>query len=128
MNLALLSETFAICRLSPDQGVPQWIWQKKASLLSITYTADELSIVCEQTLPRSGVQYEGGWRAIRVQGPLDFSLTGILVALAAPLAAAHIPIFALSTFDTDYILLKEENVVRARDVLEEQGHVFAEMW
>lgn len=124
MRLTLLPETFAVCRLSPEQDVPQWVWQNKATLLSVTYTTDELSIVCPQTLPPSGVQYEGSWKAIRIQGPLDFSLTGILVALAAPLAAAHIPIFALSTFDTDYILIKEEYSERARGVLEENGNVF----
>ncbi len=124
MRLTLLPETFTICRLSPEQDVPQWVWQNRATLLSITYTADELSIVCPQALPPSGVQYEGSWKAIRIQGPLDFSLTGILVALAAPLAAAHIPIFALSTFDTDYILIQEQYSEQARGVLEESGNVF----
>ena len=124
MKLTLLSETFSVCRLAPEQDVPQWVWQNKAALLSVTYTADELSIVCPQSLLSSGVQYEGSWKAIRIQGPLDFSLTGILVALAAPLAAAYIPIFALSTFDTDYILIKEEYSERARSVLEENGNVF----
>ncbi len=124
MKLTFLADTFAVCRLPPDQSVPQWVWQNKATLLSVTYTADELSIVCPQSLPPSDVQYEGSWKAIRIQGPLDFSLTGILVALAAPLAVAHIPIFALSTFDTDYILVKEENSERARGVLEEDGHIF----
>jgi len=124
MRLTLLSETFVVCRLSPEQDVPQWVWRNRATLLSVTYTADELSIVCPQSLLSSGVQYEGSWKAIRIQGPLDFSLTGILVALAAPLAAAHIPIFALSTFDTDYILIQEQYSERARSVLEENGNVF----
>ena len=124
MRLTVLPETFAVCRLSPEQAIPQWVWQDKATLLSITYTNDELSIVCPQSLSPSGVQYEGSWKAIRIQGPLDFSLTGILVALAAPLAAARIPIFALSTFDTDYILIQEEYSERARSVLEENGNVF----
>jgi hypothetical protein len=123
LELTLLHDTFTICRLSPEQDVPPWVWQNRATLLSITYTADELSIVCPQSLPPSGVQYEGSWKAIRIQGPLDFSLTGILVALAAPLAAAHIPIFALSTFDTDYILIQEQYSEQARGVLEENGHV-----
>jgi hypothetical protein len=124
LELSLLHDTFAVCRLSPEQDVPAWVWQNKAALLSVTYTADELSIVCPQSLLSSGVQCEGSWKAIRIQGPLDFSLTGILVALAAPLAAAHIPIFALSTFDTDYILIKKEYSERARSVLEENGNVF----
>jgi uncharacterized protein len=124
MNLTFLPETFVVCRLAPEQEVPQWAWQNKTALLSVTYTADELSIVCLQSLPPFEVQCEGSWKAIKIQGQLDFSLTGILVALAAPLAAAHIPIFALSTFDTDYLLIKEEDSERARDVLEEHGNKF----
>jgi hypothetical protein len=92
--------------------------------LKIPYTSDELSLVYLQTVVPSGVQYEGSWKAIKVNGPLDFSLTGILVALAAPLADASIPIFALSTFDTDYLLLQEKRLARAKLVLVQNGHVF----
>ena len=123
MQLILLPDTFAICRLSPTQDIPQWAQYNK-TLLSITYTADELSLVCLQSAVPSGVQYEGSWKVIKVHGPLDFSLTGILVALAAPLAAASIPIFAISTFDTDYLLLKEEHITQAKLVFEQNGHVF----
>lgn len=123
MKLSIMPDTFAVCRLPPTQDIPQWALQNK-TLLSITYTADELSLVCSQLDVPCGVQYEGSWKAIKVQGPLDFSLTGILVALAAPLAAASISIFAFSTFDTDYLLLKEEHVVQAKNVLEQNGHVF----
>jgi hypothetical protein len=123
MKLTILPATFAICRLSPTDDIPQWALQNK-TLLSITYTADELSLVCLQSVAPIGVQYEGSWKAIKVQGPLDFSLTGILVALAVPLAAAQIPIFALSTFDTDYLLLQEEHLVPAKTVLEQNGHLF----
>jgi uncharacterized protein len=123
MKLTLLPETFAICRLLPADDIPPWVYHNK-TLLSITYTADELSLVCSQAVVPVGVQYEGSWKAIKVRGPLDFSLTGILVALAAPLAAASIPIFALSTFDTDYLLLKEEHIIQAKRVLEQNGHIF----
>jgi hypothetical protein len=123
MKLAILPDALAVCRLSPSADIPQWALQNK-TLLSITYTSDELSLVCLQAMVPGGVQYGGSWRAIKVQGPLDFSLTGILVALAAPLAAAHIPIFALSTFDTDYLLLQEEYLSQAKTVLEQNGHQF----
>jgi hypothetical protein len=123
MQLALLLDTLAVCRLSPSADIPQWALQNK-TLLSITYTSDELSLVCLEEMVPGGVQYERSWRAIKVQGPLDFSLTGILVALAAPLAAVHIPIFALSTFDTDYLLLQEEYLSQAKTVLEQNGHQF----
>jgi hypothetical protein len=123
MKLMMLPDTFAVCRLSPTTDIPQWVLQSRA-LLSITYTSDELSLVCLEAMVPHGVQYRGGWRAIKVQGPLDFSLTGILVALAAPLAAANIPIFALSTFDTDYLLLQDEHLRQAEGVLEQSGHDF----
>jgi len=123
MKLILLPDTFAVCRLSPSADIPQWALQNR-TLLSITYTSDELSLVCLEEMVPSSVQYEGSWRAIKVQGPLDFSLTGILVALATPLAAAHIPIFALSTFDTDYLLLQEEHLSQAKIVLTQSGHQF----
>ncbi len=125
MKITILPEKFAICRLSPTDDIPQWARQSK-TLLSITYTRDELSLVCSQSSVPSGVQYEGSWKAIKVHGPLDFSLTGILVALAAPLADASISIFALSTFDTDYLLLPEKHLARAKLVLVQNNHLFVE--
>jgi uncharacterized protein len=68
------------------------------------------------------VRAEGGWRCLKVQGPLDFALTGILAALTAPLAAAGIAVFAVSTYDTDYLLLKAENLHRAAEALRGAGH------
>ncbi len=123
MNLVLLSQPLAVCRLSPQQDIPAWVLQQR-SLLSITYTHDELSIVCPASSVPAETQSEKYWQAIKVQGPLDFSLTGILSTLAAPLAMEHIPIFVISTFDTDYILVKEQDVEHARTVLEEHGHIF----
>ena len=123
MKLTILPDTFAVCRLSPTVDIPQWVLESRG-LLSITYTSDELSLVCLEEMVPGGVQYRGSWRAIKVQGPLDFSLTGILVALAAPLAEANIPIFALSTFDTDYLLLQDEHLRQAEEVLERNGHEF----
>lgn len=123
-NVALfkrLPGTLAICRLSPNQEIPPWVW-KNRTFLSVTCTADELSIVCPDSAVPADVQCEKGWGAIKVQGPLDFSLTGILVSLAGSLAASSIPIFAVSTFDTDYILVKEQNLLQAKEVLERNGH------
>lgn|SRR5579883_2251826 len=123
MNLSHLPGTFAVCRLAPDAEVPAWAWRDR-SLLSITFTQDELSIVCPTASVPVGVRSEQSWSAIKVEGPLDFSLTGILSALAAPLAAAGISLFAISTFDTDYLLVKEPQLARARQVLQEAGHTF----
>lgn len=123
MKLTVLIDHLAVCRLLPSQDVPAWVWQDR-TLLSVTYTADELSIVCAGNAVPDDVQCERNWRALKVQGLLDFSLTGILAALASPLAAAGIAIFALSTYDTDYILLKELALQQAIEVLRQHGHVF----
>ncbi len=123
MKLSILPGSFAICRLSPDSEVPGWVWENK-TLLSVTYTEDELSIVCQSSLVLSHIRAEMGWVAIKVQGPLDFSLTGVLAGLAGQLAAGGVSIFAISTFDTDYMLVKEQDVLQAKMILERNGHVF----
>jgi hypothetical protein len=124
VHLKLLPEVLAVCQLAPEAAIPSWVWQSSKSLLSISYSLDELSVICEARVVPEGVRCEPGWRAIKVQGPLDFSLTGILAALATPLALSGIPIFAISTFDTDYILVKEAQIKQAQQVLEQAGHTF----
>jgi len=123
MQLVLLSPRMAVCRLAPDAEIPAWALQQR-SLVSITYTGDELSIVCSAHGVPTNIRCEKDWKAIKVQGPLDFSLTGILASLATPLAAEGIPLFAISTFDTDYILVKEQNVEHAIATLKQHGHTF----
>lgn len=124
LDLSILPETFAICRLEPAQALPEWA--AAGALRSATRTPDELSIVCRDDAVPPGVSANRGWRAIVVAGTLDFKLTGILVSLAAPLADAGIPIFALSTHDTDYVLVKEETIGRAVEALVAAGHRFFE--
>ena len=121
MHLTLLPGRLAICRLPADAPVPGWT-PTAGSLLSITRTADELSVVCDEARVTVEVVAERGWRALRVTGPLDFALTGVLAALAAPLAAAGVSIFALSTYDTDYVLVREADVERAVAALAHAGH------
>lgn len=123
MMLSILPGSFAVCRLSPDNEVPGWVWESK-TFLSITYTEDELSIVCQSSLVPSHIHSETGWAAIKVQGPLDFSLTGVLAALSSLLAAGGVSIFAISTFDTDYMLVKERDILQAKMILEGDGHSF----
>ena len=125
MRLALLPERFAICRLPSQQPVPSW-FHFRGELTSITYTSDECSIVCQEDIVPQDVHCERGWKAIKVIGPLDFSLTGVLATLATPLANAHIPLFALSTFDTDYLLIKENFVIDAQETLNQSGHEFVD--
>ena len=120
LTLSILPDTLSICRLDPNERVPDWA--DAPSFVSITRTADELSIVClEQAVP-VGVNANRGWRCLKVESPLDLSLTGILTSLTGPLAEARIGIFAISTFDTDYLLVKEQALPDAIAALGKAGH------
>ncbi len=112
LKLHVLPEVLAICRLASDAALPDWI-DTSAGFLTISRTADELSLVCEQERVPERVRAELGWRAFKVEGPLDFALTGILAALTNPLADAGISVFAISTFETDYLLVREDELARA---------------
>ncbi len=120
MTLGSLDGLFAVCRLSADAPLPAWA--AAGSFVSITRTLDELSIVCRGEHVPDGVRCEPGWRCLRVAGPLDFTLAGVLASLLAPLADAGIPVFVVSTFDTDYLLVKEDRLDAAVDVLQSAGH------
>jgi hypothetical protein len=89
----------------------------------ITRTADELSVVCAEEHVPSGVQAEDGWNCIQLQGPFPFEMTGVLTSILNPLAAAGIGVFAMSTFDTDYVLVKADRLQAAQDALRLAGHV-----
>lgn len=116
LTLSVSPTPLAIVRLDASSPIPTWA-TKGDEFFSITKTKDELSIVCNEALVPSNVKVEKGWRYLKVEGPLDFGLTGILSSLAAPLAEAKISIFAVSTFDTDYLLIKKENLDRAIQIL-----------
>lgn len=117
--LILLSERFAVCRLSPDAADPDWA--RFSELLCVTRTRSELSIICAERLVPPEVRAQRGFRALMVQGQLDFSLTGILASIAVPLARAGVSIFALSTFDTDYVLVGDDSLGRAVEALTQVG-------
>jgi hypothetical protein len=123
LNLSLLNDTLAVMRLDPEADFPA-AWLPGCELLAMVRTAEELSIVCREDLVPSGSAVETGWRAIKVEGPLDFSLVGVLAALAAPLAQAGVSIFAISTFNTDYILVKQTHLEAAIQALAAAGHNF----
>ena len=120
LRLLLLPETLAICRLDKDAPIPKWAL--KGVFFSVTRTMEELSVVCPQIQVPAVMKREEGWRCIKVRGPLDFSLTGILASLTTPLAKAGISVFAISTYDTDYLLVKEENLEKAIEILVKKGH------
>jgi len=116
MDLTVLPEPLAICRLPPTDRIPSWALEEHESLVSITRTPEELSIVCpEEAVPPDVEQVEDGWRALKVPGPIPFETTGVMASIAQPLAAAGLTLFAVSTYDTDYILVKE--LERALEVL-----------
>jgi hypothetical protein len=110
---------FAICRLAPEDPIPDWV---QGVFISITRTADELSIVCPLEYVPSNVLHSGDWRAFQVVGPLDFNLTGVMASLARPLAEAGVTIFAFSTYDTDYVFVRQRDLKRAVQGLAREGH------
>jgi hypothetical protein len=118
--LKVLPDTFAVVRLNPDDVLPSWFQPK--GFRTVSWTAEELSILCEQAMVPADVSAERDWRCLMLQGPFPFELTGILLAVLAPLAEAGIGIFALSTFDTDYVLVKEAALESALDALRRSGH------
>ena len=120
LDLTLLEDELAVCHLDPDEEIPAWI--AGGGLWCITRSEEELSLVCAFEQVPDDVRMEGPWRALKVAGPLDFALTGVVASLAVPLADAGIPIFPLSTFDTDYVLVKVENLDAAVVALRAAGH------
>jgi hypothetical protein len=120
LTLSVQPGRFAICRLAPTSKIPDWAMQ--GAFFALVRTAEELSIVCEETLAPESIQSENGWRTLKVEGPLDFSLTGILADLSGILAKARISIFAISTYDTDYLLVKDTSIKPAITALRESGY------
>lgn len=121
MDLAVEDGLLAICRLPPGTATPAWAARARR-FLTISRTAEELSITADAEVVPPEAHCARGYRAIRVQGALAFDLVGVLVSIAAPLAEAGISIFNISTYDTDYILVKTADLARAVVALERAGH------
>lgn len=121
LDLLLLPEELALCRLEPDEPPPEW---SRGGFVATVRTDEELSVVCPAAAVPAGVKASAGWRAFRVAGTLDLSLTGVLAALLGPLERAEIPIFAISSFDTDHVLVPGDRVDEARAALASAGHRF----
>ncbi len=126
LSLVPAEGAYAVCRLDTDAPLPGWV--AGGPFVSITRTADELSVVCREEAVPDGVHCERGWRCLRVAGTLDFSLVGALAALLGPLAEAGVGAFAVSTFDTDYLLVKATAFERAVAVLRQAGHAAKWAW
>lgn len=120
LALTVLDGRLAICRLPPASPVPEWA--TRGAITSITRTPAELSIVCAEEAVPADVPHRAGWACLQVAGPLAFSLTGILAGLSTALAAAGVSVFAVSTFDTDYLLVPASRLEEAVAALAAAGH------
>ncbi len=124
LALTLLTTHLAVCRLDPAAVVPPWV--ATGEFTSVTRTADELSIVCAESAVPEGVRCEKGWRALKLEGPFDFSQVGILLAIAEPLAQAGVVLLAIGTYDTDYVLVRQAQLEQAVAALRTSGHTVRE--
>jgi hypothetical protein len=120
VKLAVVEGEFGVARLLAHDPVPGWA--HVGSITSWTRTTDELSVVCAAGAIPPGVPAERGWRCLRIVGPLDFSLTGILASILGPLAAAKVSVFTLSTYETDYVLVRVPSLAEAIECLRAAGH------
>ncbi len=121
LSLQVLDGHYGIVQLEPSSPIP--VWASQGDFFSITKTKDELSLVCHQDLISDVVRSDKGWRLFKIQGPFAFDQVGILNTITAILADNKIGLFALSTFDTDYLLVKAPDLDRAIDALRKAGQI-----
>ena len=119
-HLILFPDRYAICRLEPGDSLPPWI--NHEGFLSITHTTEELSIVCQEAIIPPAIPCQAGWHMLKFEGTFDFSQTGVLASVTLPLAEAGISILAISTYNTDYVLIQTGQLEQAIQVLQEAGH------
>ncbi|MEK9134971.1 MAG: ACT domain-containing protein [Patescibacteria group bacterium] len=116
LALSILPDKIGICHLDKNSPIPEWA-QGESNFTSVTRTLNELSIILPQEKIPAGILAENDWRVFKVQGPLGFSLTGIVASLAKPLSDAEISIFYVSTYETDYLLVEDKNLAKAKEIL-----------
>jgi hypothetical protein len=122
LQLTILESLYTIHRFPPNHEIPEQVYESE--FYSISKSEEELSVVCRSSIQLNSEKSEVGWACIKIIGPLDFSITGILAEISAVLAKSEISIFAISTFDTDYILVKSEKLPFAKKALLESGCTF----
>ena len=120
LNLSLLEGRFAVAQLEANADIPAWAFQ--GEFFTVSRSSEELSIVCLESNVPNGLRLERGWACLKLQGPFEFSMTGILLSVLEPLAKAQVGIFAISTFNTDYVLVKNGLLETAIVALESVGH------
>lgn len=124
LTLTVLPDFVGVCKLDSDLSIPAWAYQ--GEFFSITKTAEELSIVCDEANIPGNLVCERGWKVLKVEGVLDFSLVGIIASITTVLAKEDLGIFAISTYNTDYILVKNKDLNCAVTALRNEGHVIIE--
>lgn len=124
-RFSLLPEAYSVVQLEAAKPVPAWAVSANG-FVCITRTPDELSIVCPASGVPLSVRAEGGWRVLKLHGPFPFDAVGVLASFAAPLARAEVSVFAVSTFDTDYLLIKDSQIGAALRALESAGHTLVD--
>jgi aminoglycoside 6'-N-acetyltransferase I len=124
LRLLTVTGSFAVCKLPASSPIP--VWATRGDLFSVTRTADEVSVVCRQEDVAEGVVSEPGWHCLRVAGTMPFSMIGVLASLTISLAQQGVAVFALSTFDTDYLLVKSDDMPKAVSALRAAGHLVSE--
>lgn len=122
LQLKVLPHRYAVCQLAADTPPPAWAFPPGEGFASVSLTDDELSVVCRQDGVPQQVKAERGWRCLKVEGPLVFDAVGIMAGLTSALAAAGVAVFAISTYDTDYILVKDERLAASVEALRHQGY------
>ena len=124
--LVILADRLAVCRLDRGVHLPSWATASPGEFFSATRTADELSIILPQSRPPREIKCERDWRLLKVQGPLPLNLVGIIAGLSGTLANAGVSIFAFSTYDTDYVMVKQVDLDRAVRALRQAGYPVSE--
>jgi hypothetical protein len=122
LDLIILKDTFAICRFDSDSAIPEW--SGKSQFYSVTRTRDEISIICRQAdvYQDNESVIDKDWRILKIKGPLNLSLTGIIADISGILGKSKIPVFTISTYDTDYILVKKDYLDKAITSLKKGGY------
>jgi hypothetical protein len=130
LDLQVLPDEYAICRLPAGAAVPAELLEAAAAraggVVSVTWTPEEVSILCPADRAPAGATVETPWRCLRVAGPVDLAITGVLASIVAPLAQARVNIFAFSTYDTDYVLVPSVRLAEATAALISAGHRIAD--
>jgi hypothetical protein len=126
LRLTVVGGRLAVCRFEPSATLPAWV-DPSRGLFALIRAPSHVSVVCDETVVPADVLCERGFRALAVDGTIPFSATGVLASIAAPLAEAHVSIFALSTYDTDYVLVRASSLEAAIRALERAGHVVSDI-